>query len=70
MLYSMYRMGTTGASPHGFRITASTLNEMGYRPDVERQLSHQPTVTTWETCLQPAQYMDERSNDAGLGGLS
>ena len=55
-------MGYSGIfSAHGFRATASTtLNEMGYRPDViERQLAHKERNQVRASYNQ-AQYLEER----------
>ena len=62
MLYALYRMGYHGrATVHGFRATASTsLNEMGFRPDViERQLAHQEQSTV-RAAYNRAEYLVER----------
>ena len=62
MLYALYRMGYHGrATVHGFRAMASTtLNEMGFRPDViERQLAHQEQNAV-RAAYNRAEYLSER----------
>ncbi len=62
MLYALYRMGYHGqATVHGFRAMASTtLNEMGFRPDViERQLAHQERNAV-RAAYNRAEYLTER----------
>jgi integrase len=62
MLYALYRMGYHGrATVHGFRAMASTtLNEMGFRPDViECQLAHQEGNAV-RAAYNRAEYLAER----------
>jgi integrase len=62
MLYALYRMGYhSRATVHGFRAMASTtLNEMGFRPDViERQLAHQERNAV-RAAYNRAEYLAER----------
>ena len=62
MLYALYRMGYHGrATVHGFRAMASTtLNEMGFRPDViECQLAHQEGNAV-RAAYNRAEYLGER----------
>jgi integrase len=62
MLYALYRMGYhSRATPHGFRALASTtLNEMGFRPDViERQLAHEEQNAV-RAAYNRAEYLNER----------
>ena len=62
MLYALYRMGYHGrATVHGFRAMASTtLNEMGFRPDViECQLAHQEGNAV-RAAYNYADYLNER----------
>jgi integrase len=62
MLYALYRLGYHGrATVHGFRAMASTtLNEMGFRPDViERQLAHQEKNAV-RAAYNRAEYLNER----------
>jgi integrase len=62
MLYALYRVGYHGrATVHGFRAMASTtLNEMGFRPDViERQLAHQQRNAV-RAAYNRAEYLAER----------
>jgi integrase len=62
MLYALYRMGYHGrATVHGFRAMASTtLNEMGFRPDViERQLAHEGENAV-RAAYNRAEYLTER----------
>jgi integrase len=62
VLFALYRMGYHGRmTGHGFRALASTtLNEMGYRPDViERQLAHIEKNAV-RAAYHRSQYLDER----------
>jgi integrase len=62
MLYALYRMGYHDrATVHGFRAMASSsLNEMGFRPDViERQLAHQEQNAV-RAAYNRAEYLSER----------
>jgi integrase len=62
MLFALYRMGYhTRMTGHGFRALASTtLNEMGYRPDViERQLAHTEKNAV-RAAYHRSQYLEER----------
>lgn len=62
LLYAFYRMGYhSRATVHGFRATASTtLNEMGFRPDViERQLAHAERNKV-RASYNHAEYLPER----------
>jgi integrase len=62
MLYALYRMGYhSRATVHGFRAMASTtLNEMGFRPDViERQLAHEERNAV-RAAYNRAEYLAER----------
>jgi integrase len=62
MLYALYRMGYhSRATVHGFRAIASTtLNEMGFHPDViERQLAHEERDAV-RAAYNRAEYLAER----------
>jgi integrase len=62
ILYALYRMGYHGrATGHGFRaLAASTLAEMGFRPDViERQLAHAERNKTKAAYIR-SEYLEER----------
>jgi integrase len=62
MLFALYRLGYhTRMTGHGFRALASTtLNEMGYRPDViERQLAHIERNTV-RAAYHRSHYLEER----------
>jgi integrase len=62
VLYALYRLGYHGRmTGHGFRALASTtLNEMGYRPDViERQLAHVEKNAV-RAAYHRSQYLEER----------
>lgn len=62
MLFALYRMGYhSRMTGHGFRALASTtLNEMGYRPDViERQLAHTEKNAV-RAAYHRSQYLEER----------
>ena len=62
MLYALFRIGYHGrATVHGFRSMASTtLNEMGFRPDViERQLAHEEQNPV-RAAYNRAEYLIER----------
>jgi integrase len=62
MLYALFRIGYHGrATVHGFRSMASTtLNEMGFRPDViERQLAHEEQNAV-RAAYNRAEYLNER----------
>jgi integrase len=62
ILFALYRMGYHGRmTGHGFRALASTtLNEMGYRPDViERQLAHTEKNAV-RAAYHRSQYLEER----------
>ena len=62
VLFALYRMGYHGRmTGHGFRAVASTtLNEMGYRPDViERQLAHTEKNAV-RAAYHRSQYLEER----------
>jgi integrase len=61
ILYALYRMGYHGrATGHGFRaLAASTLAEMGFRPDViERQLAHAERNKTKAAYIR-SEYLEE-----------
>jgi len=62
ILFALYRMGYhSRMTGHGFRALASTtLNEMGYRPDViERQLAHIEKNAV-RAAYHRSQYLEER----------
>lgn len=62
VLFALYRMGYhSRMTGHGFRALASTtLNEMGYRPDViERQLAHTEKNAV-RAAYHRSQYLEER----------
>ncbi len=62
VLFALYRMGYhSRMTGHGFRALASTtLNEMGYRPDViERQLAHIEKNAV-RAAYHRSQYLEER----------
>lgn len=62
VLFALYRLGYHGRmTGHGFRALASTtLNEMGYRPDViERQLAHTEKNAV-RAAYHRSQYLEER----------
>jgi integrase len=62
VLFALYRMGYhSRMTGHGFRALASTtLNEMGYRPDViERQLAHVEKNAV-RAAYHRSQYLEER----------
>lgn len=62
VLFALYRMGYhSRMTGHGFRALASTtLNEMGYRPDViERQLAHSEKNAV-RAAYHRSQYLEER----------
>jgi integrase len=62
VLFALYRMGYhSRMTGHGFRALASTtLNEMGYRPDViERQLAHTEKNAV-RAAYHRSQYVEER----------
>ena len=62
VLFALYRMGYhSRMTGHGFRALASTtLNEMGYRPDViERQLAHIERNAV-RAAYHRSQYLEER----------
>jgi integrase len=62
MLFALYRLGYhSRMTGHGFRALASTtLNEMGYRPDViERQLAHIERNTV-RAAYHRSHYLEER----------
>jgi integrase len=62
VLFALYRMGYhSRMTGHGFRALASTtLNEMGYRPDViERQLAHVEKNAV-RAAYNRGQYLEER----------
>ena len=62
VLFALYRMGYhSRMTGHGFRALASTtLNEMGYRPDViERQLAHTERNAV-RAAYHRSQYLEER----------
>jgi integrase len=62
VLFALYRMGYHGRmTGHGFRAVASTtLNEMGFRPDViERQLAHAERNTV-RAAYHRSHYLEER----------
>jgi integrase len=62
ILFAIYRLGYhSRMTGHGFRALASTtLNEMGYRPDViERQLAHTERNAV-RAAYHRSQYLDER----------
>lgn len=63
VLFALYRMGyRSRMTGHGFRALASTtLNEMGYRPDViERQLAHTEKNAV-RAAYHRSQYLEERT---------
>jgi integrase len=63
VLFALYRMGYhSRMTGHGFRALASTtLNEMGYRPDViERQLAHIEKNAV-RAAYHRSQYLEERT---------
>jgi integrase len=59
---ALVRLGFARFSPHGFRRTASTtLNELGWRPDViERQLAHQERNKS-RAAYNKATYLEDRT---------
>jgi integrase len=62
ILFALYRMGYhSRMTAHGFRAIASTtLNELGYRPDViERQLAHTEKNAV-RAAYHRSQYLQER----------
>jgi integrase len=62
ILFALYRMGYhSRMTAHGFRAIASTtLNELGYRPDViERQLAHTEKNAV-RAAYHRSQYLEER----------
>lgn len=62
ILFALYRMGYhSRMTAHGFRAIASTtLNELGYRPDViERQLAHTEKNAV-RAAYHRSQYLDDR----------
>jgi integrase len=62
VLFAIYRLGYhSRMTGHGFRALASTtLNEMGYRPDViERQLAHTEKNAV-RAAYHRSQYLEER----------
>ena len=61
MLYSLYRLGFHGrATVHGFPTLASTtLDEMGFKTDFERQLAHEERSKT-RAAYNHAQHFPER----------
>jgi integrase len=62
VLFALYRLGYhSRMTGHGFRALASTtLNEMGYRPDViERQLAHTEKNAV-RAAYHRSQYLEER----------